>query len=106
MDLTGTPLLVLAAAGVVAFPVALLLLWSRVRGAPPLRALQRLGLVLGCQLSALALAGFVVNDQFSFYDSWSDLLGVQQSVVAGGPRPDPLEGATWTSASAAHPFGT
>ena len=83
MDLTGAPFLVTVIVVAVALPVADLLLWSRVRGPIPVRVLQRVGLLLVTQLSAVLMAGVLVNNQFGLYESWSDLLGTDQP---GGPQ--------------------
>lgn len=96
MSLTGGPLLALAIVMVLGMPALLLLIWSRVRGLPALRVVQRAGLVLACQLSAVFLAGLLVNDQFSLYDSWSDLLGSHDPNAAQmeqGPGQDGGAGA-------------
>jgi hypothetical protein len=66
-----------------------ILLWTRVRGVPILRFLQRLMLVGLCQLAAVAVAGTWVNNHYGLYASWSDLLGTdnQGSLVMAGPPP-------------------
>jgi len=91
MGLDGRPFLVLLGVACVGAPVALVLLWGRVRGVPALRTAQRVGLVLTCQVTAVLLAGAAVNDYFSLYVSWSDLLGSANGTIpapqhaAGGP---------------------
>jgi enterochelin esterase-like enzyme len=78
MQLTGAPFLVVCAVAAVASPVLTLLLWSRTHGVPALRAAQRLGMIVLCQVTALALVAVLVNNYFFFYSSWSDLLGRSQ----------------------------
>lgn len=78
MQLTSPTFLVVCALVAVGAPVVTLLLWGRVHGARPARVAQRLGLIVVCQLSALALVGTGVNNYFYFYSSWSDLLGRTQ----------------------------
>jgi enterochelin esterase-like enzyme len=84
VDLLGVPFLLLTVVLAVAAPVAALLLWSRVRGAGGVQVAQRLGLVLLCQLTAVLLASVVLNHQFAFYESWSDLFGSDGGGVVQG----------------------
>ena len=72
MSLLGRPLLVLLGLCTVAFPLSLLLLWSRLRH-PVLGRLGRLVLVVGSQLSAVLLVAALLNDYGYFFGSWSDL---------------------------------
>jgi enterochelin esterase-like enzyme len=88
MDLTGGVLLTLVAVIAVAAPVATLLLWSRVRGVSALRDGQRLALIALCQFSAVTLTAVVLNDQFTFYESWADLVG-QNAQQGGTVQSDP-----------------
>ena len=92
MDLTGAPFLVGVVLLAVALPVGDLLLWSRVRGPAGLRVAQRVGLLLVTQLSAVLMAGVLVNNQFGLYESWSDLLGTDQP-AGGAARPTPATDA-------------
>jgi enterochelin esterase-like enzyme len=87
MSLTGTPLLVVAVLFAVISPALTAIAWSKVRGAPTPQLLQRLGMILFCQVSAVVMTALLVNNEFSLYDSWSDLFG-QNPVVAAGPVPD------------------
>jgi S-formylglutathione hydrolase FrmB len=75
VPLTSTAFFVVCVLGAVALPVATLVLWSRTRGPAGLQWAQRLGLIVLCQVAALALVGTAVNNYFFFYSSWSDLLG-------------------------------
>src|SRR5919199_3870273 len=86
VDLLGAPFLLLSVLLAVAAPVGALLLWGRVRGAEGLRAAQRLGLLVLCQLTAVLLASVALNHEFAFYDSWSDLFG--QDDGSGIVQPD------------------
>lgn len=56
-------------------PVVTVLLWSRVPGGRAARVAARLGFIVSAQLTAVLLVAAVVNDDFGFYTSWSDLLG-------------------------------
>ena len=62
------------AAGILSI-VAALAIWDRVRGRAWLKVVQRVGLVALCQLLAVAGAFAVVNQQNSFYLTWSELAG-------------------------------
>ncbi|MFC6704691.1 hypothetical protein [Flexivirga alba] len=68
---------------------ATMLLWGRVRGVIALRGLQRIAMLLICQLCAIAVTMTWVNDHFGLYASWSDLLGTGGSghLVMSGPPP-------------------
>lgn len=61
-------------AGILSVVVALAL-WDRARGRAWLKVVQRVGLVALCQLLAVAGALAVVNQQNSFYLTWSELAG-------------------------------
>lgn len=92
MDLLGTPLLLLCVALAVAAPVGALLLWPRVRGVPAAQVGQRAGLIVACQLTAVLLAAVVLNHQFAFYESWSDLFG-QDDQSSAAVQQDPADRA-------------
>ncbi|HET9657780.1 MAG TPA: alpha/beta hydrolase-fold protein [Kineosporiaceae bacterium] len=87
MSLTGTPVLILSVLSAVIAPGLTAFVWSRVRGQAALRWTQRIAMVVVSQLCAVAMAGILVNNEFSLYDSWSDLLG-SNPVAATGPVPD------------------
>jgi enterochelin esterase-like enzyme len=89
VDLLGTPFLLLTILLVVAAPAAVVLLWDRARGSEPLQIAQRVGLVVVCQLTALVLAGVLLNREFVFYESWGDLFG--QSPQTGPVQSDPAD---------------
>ncbi|MGH3445804.1 MAG: alpha/beta hydrolase, partial [Nocardioidaceae bacterium] len=75
MALLGTPLVVLLACLAVLLPVGTFLMWSRVRGPGPVRAVSRLGMLLTGQLATVLLLAALANDYGDFYGSWSDLVG-------------------------------
>lgn len=81
MGLTSTPLLILGVVLAVGTPVATYLLWNRARGPRPVRAVTRFGLIGLCQATTLLLVGLLVNNHYSLYASWNDLLGQD----GGGP---------------------
>lgn len=108
VDLTGAPLLVLLAVLAIALPTAAVLTWDRVAGPRAAKVAQRVGLVVGAQLAAVLLAGAAVNDQFSLYESWSDLFGTDPTAVgpataAGGQGAD--GGATGAGAGGVAALG-
>ncbi|GAA1986115.1 hypothetical protein GCM10009838_55710 [Catenulispora subtropica] len=80
----------------VAGPVGTYLLWNRVRGPQPVRAVSRLAMIGVSQVMAILLFGVVVNNYYGLYASWDDLLGETgppgviihgNSVAAGTPAP-------------------
>jgi len=83
---------------------AAVVLWNRVRGARPLRTAQRIGLLLLCQLLAVATAAAAVNHVNQFFTSWSDLGGALAPSDAAGAALSPDQpGAT---GAAPTPSGT
>lgn len=90
---------------VVCLPLALVV-WNRVRGPVPLRVLQRLGLLLACQLTAVSALFATVNQANDFYVTWGELAGaaapgdVQIVPDGSGPRPGTTAPTTVTSAGA------
>src|SRR5581483_11828397 len=54
-------------------PAAVCLLWTRVRGPRPVRALARVALLGGSQLVAVLLVAALINDYGLFYRNWSEL---------------------------------
>ncbi len=102
MTLTGRPLATSLVLLAVVLPVVTLFLWSRVQGAAWLRAGQRLLLIGGCQVTALLVAGVLVNNSFEFYTSWADLLGTSSgALVVGGNALLPSQRAAVTRGAAA-----
>lgn len=101
MGLTDPSLQILLLTLCVVAPVAAVLLWARVRGPRTVRWLQRLLLVLTAQVLAVLAAFVTLNNQYQFYVSWNDLLGVGSSDLAGvnvissaGPLANPRAAAT------------
>ncbi|NJP42464.1 alpha/beta hydrolase [Actinacidiphila epipremni] len=91
MGLTSGWFAALLVAAAVAAVAGALLLWPRVRGPRPVRFGARIGLILLCQVTAIALVMVTVNNQYGFYASWDDLLGRANS---GGGTPAPGASAT------------
>jgi S-formylglutathione hydrolase FrmB len=71
MSLVGLPVVVVLSVLTVALPLTAVLAWRRVRGPRVVRALQRLGLVVGAQLSAVLLVLVGLNDYGNLFTSWS-----------------------------------
>lgn len=55
--------------------LACVVLWNRLRRPRPAQLVGRVGLVVVCQLLAVAVTGLAINAQYGFYASWSELLG-------------------------------
>ncbi|MFJ6214122.1 alpha/beta hydrolase [Streptomyces sp. NPDC092296] len=75
MGLTSQTLLVVVSLVAVACVVATVWTWPRLAKRHWAAVLGRLGTILVTQLLTLAALGLVVNNYFSFYASWGDLLG-------------------------------
>jgi enterochelin esterase-like enzyme len=84
MSLTGWQTLVLAVALGVGAPFLAMALWSRV-GRFRVRWLLRAGLILTSQLAAVSLVAVLVNDNFGFYTSWREVVGLEQHTVSSPP---------------------
>ncbi|MET9018405.1 alpha/beta hydrolase-fold protein [Actinopolymorpha sp. NPDC004070] len=84
MGLTGGGFLALSVT--VAIVVIGLALWalSRINGRGLRPLLARLGVLVAAQLAAILALGVVVNDNFQFYTSMSDLLGTANNQAAAG----------------------
>ncbi|MFT4295124.1 MAG: alpha/beta hydrolase-fold protein [Micropruina sp.] len=84
-ELTGRPLQVMAVIAAVALPLLVVYLWSRRRPHPGnlarrvLTVAGRLLVVLLAQVTAMLALFLYVNDEYDFYASWSDLLGIQDT---------------------------
>ncbi len=65
--------------------VVTLVAWSRVRGPAVIRVLQRVGLVLLCQLTAIGVVGVAINRLDGFFATWTDVAGILKDV--GGTVP-------------------
>jgi hypothetical protein len=68
----------------VALPAFVVWVWTRCRGGAVLTNLQRIGLVVCCQLAALLLAAAAVNDYAYFFTSWPQL-GMIAGELIGSP---------------------
>jgi enterochelin esterase-like enzyme len=73
LDVLGTPLVVLLASLALLSPIAVCLLWARIAGPQPVRTVVRTGMVIGAQVTAIALVAALINDYALFYKSWSEL---------------------------------
>lgn len=82
MGLTSPNLELLALSTTLLAPLALLLLWNRLRGHRFVRVVQRLALIGVAQATAVLLCFLAVNDQYVFYASWNDLLGAAPAAPA------------------------
>ncbi|MFI6060559.1 alpha/beta hydrolase [Streptomyces sp. NPDC051286] len=82
MSLTGTPFSLTTIALAVVTVLLPLLLWSRVRGPALARGALRLAMVVLAQASAVLSVFVMVNNANGLYDSWADLLGTGQHIVA------------------------
>ncbi|GHB00475.1 MULTISPECIES: alpha/beta hydrolase [Streptomyces] len=80
MGLTGTPVLVVAAALASGLFAATLLLWPRLAGRTARAVAGRTALLLSTQLALFVAAGLLANHSFLFYGSWADLLGREQEL--------------------------
>lgn len=89
MSLTSTTFVAALAVAVVAAVVTTLAVWGRARGPVWFKAMQRLGLVVVCQVLAIGLAGTWVNNYYGLYSSWDDLLGRTSTarLSMAGPPP-------------------
>lgn len=89
MSLTGGTFYYLLIAAAVLAVLATLLIWGKVRGPAIMKAVQRVVLVVLCQVLAVAVAGTWVNNHYGLYASWSDLVGTGSSgaLVMSGPPP-------------------
>jgi pimeloyl-ACP methyl ester carboxylesterase len=105
MSPTGWPMTVTAILLAVAAPIGTYLLWNRIRGPRPVRAVTRLSMIGVSQLMAIVLCGVVVNNYYGLYASWDDLLGdtgspgviIHQNTVAAGT---PISGGDLTDGRA------
>jgi enterochelin esterase-like enzyme len=105
MSPTGWPMMVTAILLAVAAPIGTYLLWNRVRGPRPVRAVSRLAMIGVSQVMAILLCGVIVNNYYSLYASWDDLLGdtgspgiiIHQNNAAAGT---PISGGDLTDGQA------
>lgn len=78
-----------------------LVAWGRVRGPAALRVLQRIGLVLVCQLTAVAVVGVTLNRIDGFFATWTDVAGILKDV--GGTVPTVTASPPSSTASTGQP---
>jgi enterochelin esterase-like enzyme len=95
VGLLGWPLLIVCILIATALPVGCALVWARLGGPPPLQMAARMGMIVLCQLTAVAAVGVTVNKHFQFFASWDDLWGstgsgggIQQANAAPPPPGD------------------
>ncbi|MCC9305533.1 esterase family protein [Kitasatospora sp. RB6PN24] len=89
MGLTSHELLTLALLAALGAVIGTVLYWPRLARPGPAAVVGRITAILVTQLAVLVVVGLLVNNYFSFYTSWSDLLGIAhpavQSVGPGNP---------------------
>lgn len=93
MSLTGNAILVVAGLLVLLCCAGLLAGWSRLDLLGVARWPARALLLGWCQLTAVLLAGLLLNHVFVFYQSWSELLGVHPEVNRGSATVGSRDGA-------------
>jgi enterochelin esterase-like enzyme len=98
LSLTGSGLLWLLVACVVGSVAAAVVVWNRVRGPRFLRLVQRVLLIVVCQVTAIALVAAWINNSYGLYASWSDLFGDAGGGTVAMPGP-PAGRAVFTHAS-------
>lgn len=81
----STAVLVAAIVLAIAAVAGTLVAWGRVRGPVVLRVAQRVGLVLLCQVTAIAVVGTAINRLDGFFATWTDVGGIFKDV--GGTVP-------------------
>jgi enterochelin esterase-like enzyme len=77
LSLTGIPLLFAAALLAATAPLLVAWWWRRKTKTGWVSGLRPLAAVLACQLLAISALFVWVNNEYGFYTSWSDLLGVR-----------------------------
>ncbi|MFB7915851.1 alpha/beta hydrolase [Streptomyces sp. NPDC056061] len=82
MSLTGTPFFLATVALALVTVLIPLLLWGRVGGPALVRGAARLVMVVLAQAAAVLSVFVMVNNANGLYDSWADLLGTGEHVVA------------------------
>ena len=102
LGLTSGFFATLAVALALVMPIVVIVVWRRVAGrSAALRDVQRWGLVLVAQLSAVLAVLVLINNAFGLYSSWDDLLGRTATATAGDVLAPPT-----TAASAAPHLST
>ncbi|MBS2965464.1 hypothetical protein KGA66_20600 [Actinocrinis puniceicyclus] len=90
LSLDGAPFLTLLAIITLALFAGVIVLWPRLGGSGVKPVAGRVGLFAVAQLSALALFAALVNADFEFYASWSDLFGTlhpKNTITMAQPSP-------------------
>ena len=77
LSLTGHPLLIAAALLAATAPLLVAWWWRHKTKTGWVSGLRPLAAVLACQLLAISALFVWVNNEYGFYTSWSDLLGVR-----------------------------
>lgn len=75
MSLTGTSFWVVLIIVTLLMVIGTMLLWAKIPGPRPVRALTRLVMILLCQLTAISVVAVWMNNSYGLYASWDDLLG-------------------------------
>ncbi|RZS90274.1 S-formylglutathione hydrolase FrmB [Motilibacter rhizosphaerae] len=88
-ELIGLPLVVLLVVLALAAALGGALLWPRLARTGPLTVLARVGVLVLCQVTAVALLADLVNRQYAFFTSWDDLLGRPPAEAVAGHLPVP-----------------
>ncbi|MFI6596898.1 alpha/beta hydrolase [Nonomuraea sp. NPDC050536] len=86
MDLLGLPALIGVITLAVLVTVVSLVVWKRLRGPAVVQVLQRLLLILLCQVTALAVVGVSVNRQYEFYATFGEFLNENSAQAAPPPQ--------------------
>lgn len=99
MSLTGTTFQVTMIAAVLLAILGTLVLWSRAQGPYWAKVIQRLAMLVLCQVLAIGLAGTWVNNSFGLYASWDELLGINRQgrldMVGPPPQRAKFTRASW-----------
>ncbi|RNI22928.1 alpha/beta hydrolase [Flexivirga caeni] len=104
MTLTGRGLIAALMIVTVLLPVLGVAIWRRCRGGRVVVGVQRVIIVLMCQLAALALVAALVNDNNYFYTSWGQLhQALTQQFSGVGQSGQPSQQATGTSTPKVRP---
>ncbi|WP_037603444.1 alpha/beta hydrolase [Streptacidiphilus rugosus] len=104
MGLTGGGTLALSVVLTVLLVAATVWVWPRLAGRGWRSVLGRLGTIVATQLALVCTLALLANNYFSFYSSWSDLLGTGRAgpaSVALGAQPGSVHGAAETPARGA-----
>lgn len=86
MDLLGLPALIGVITLAVLVTVLSVVVWKRLRGPAVAQVLQRLLLIVLCQVTALAAVGVSVNRQYEFYATLGEFLDENSAQAAPPPQ--------------------